>query len=67
MEKSEIISKFKSKIETGLKDGKIKEKLTSKAFTCASCVFCMECLRVYSLPCMAHNRAKRDSIYYGKK
>lgn len=52
--------------------GKIEEADTSNLFKdensypqiCSRCVFGMRCVANKKLPCMAHNREDRRSIYY---
>lgn len=55
---------FNEMIAEKLRDGIIREKLTTPFFDCKKCVMDKECMSHISLSCMAHNRESRDSIYY---
>lgn len=66
MEKQKQVKIQIKQIETDLKAGKINEKLTTEKSGCYNCQYEETCLRVYSMPCMAHNREQFDSVYYSK-
>jgi len=63
--KQEKIELLIGKIESDLRNGIVKEKPTSVGFTgCGCCAYGKMCRMNIVLPCMAHNRASKDSIYY---
>lgn len=54
-------------INEGLRNYTLQTKRTGSTFKYEMCVVEKECNRNYNLPCMAHNRADRLSIYYVKR
>ncbi len=58
---------MKELIEQMLADGKIIERKTLPEQGCKSCAFKSECKGKYEMPCMAHNRKDKRSIYYTLK
>jgi hypothetical protein len=63
-EKMARLNELIMKIELGVNSGKIVEKESDSEFPCKYCVFHMGCYSSRLMPCMAHNRKDKKSIYY---
>ena len=55
---------FSMTIKDGLENHLLKEQKTFETFRCGLCAMEKSCSRSYHLPCMAHNRHDKLSVYY---
>lgn len=62
--KDQKIKELVYEIKELLTNKVIKEKETGETQGCTACVFEGRCKANYRMPCMAHNRGNKDSIYY---
>jgi hypothetical protein len=64
--KQETVEIITNKINEGLRNLIIRTKTTGEQFFCEMCVMAKDCPRSSKMPCMAHNREDRLSVYYIK-